>query len=400
MGSGVGLVVRRLRARQGEIERDIFARVGDTVPAPADDPQYLDGLRAAVAGAVEFCFVGLKWGDRFSAEIPAQAVAQAQRAARSGVSLDAVLRRYIVGNALLCDYIMQECDSPELRGLVSGRELLRTQSAQLDRLVIGVTREHVAELQRAGRSPEQRLLERVRLLLAGEDPEGVAAPDALATELGYRLQAEHVGVIAQGTGAQNAVRELAGRLDRQLLSVAPGEETVWAWLGGTHPLQMSELERVAGGGAPAGDVAIAAGEPARGPGGWRLTHQQARAAMVVAARRPRAFTRYGDVALLATALKDDALSRALVDVYIVPLMDARDDGEVLLQSLRAYLAAERSVSSAAAALRVSRRTVENRLRTIEAKLGRTLHPCPAELEVALLLNGPTPAPQPQISIIG
>ncbi|MCL2770562.1 MAG: helix-turn-helix domain-containing protein, partial [Solirubrobacterales bacterium] len=52
----------------------------------------------------------------------------------------------------------------------------------------------------------------------------------------------------------------------------------------------------------------------------------------------------------------------------------------------AYLAAERNISSAAAALGVARSTVEARLSTIERRLGRSLHPCPAELEVALALG--------------
>jgi hypothetical protein len=43
------------------------------------------------------------------------------------------------------------------------------------------------------------------------------------------------------------------------------------------------------------------------------------------------------------------------------------------------MAAERGVSSTAAALGVVHKTVESRLRTVEEKIGRTLHPCPAEL---------------------
>ena len=112
-------------------------------------------------------------------------------------------------------------------------------------------------------------------------------------------------------------------------------------------------------------------------------------------------TRYGDVALLAGALKDEALARALLEIYIAPLDDGRGGGPVLRATLRAYLAAERSVSSAAAALGVVRRTVENRLSTIEARLGRSLHPCPAELEVALELDGlAAPPGSPAISNIG
>jgi DNA-binding PucR family transcriptional regulator len=56
---------------------------------------------------------------------------------------------------------------------------------------------------------------------------------------------------------------------------------------------------------------------------------------------------------------------------------------VLRQTLRAYFAAERNASSAAAALGVARHTIENRLRKIEERLDRRLSTCLAELEVAL-----------------
>jgi hypothetical protein len=396
MDSSVGVVVRALRVRQGEIEQAVFARVREVVPAPADDPQYLDGLRGAVAGAVEYCFVGLERGEGFSAEIPAQAVAQAQRAARRGVSVDAVLRRYIVGNALLCDYIMQECDSVELRGLVSGRELLRAQSVQLDRLVIGVTREHVAELQRAGRSREHRLLERVRSLLAGEDADrdSVSGSGRHDLDLDYDLGGEHLGVIARGAGAERALRGLALELDRRLLSVVPARGTVWAWLGGQRSLQMSAVQRAVGGAALGDDAAIATGEPAAGYDGWRLSHRQAQAAMLIAARRPGALTRYGDVSLLATVLKDEVLARTLIEIYVAPLDNARDGGVVLRRTLRAYFETGRNVSSTAAVLSLARSTVVSRLRTVEELLGRTLDSCLAELEVALgveELGGRVPA---------
>jgi hypothetical protein len=403
MGSGVGIVVRRLRARQAEIEDAVFARVREAVPEAAGDAdsEYVRGLRTAVAAAVEFGLTGIEGEADPARGIPAEAVAQARLAARSGVSLEAVLRRYIVGHALLWDYVMQEADRVERMGREGGlREMSRAQAALLDQLVIGVTREHVAELQRAGRSREQRLLERVRMLLAGEPLGGDAAPRVADADLGYRLEGEHLGVIARGEGAAEALRELAARLDRRLLSVAPGGgRLVWAWLGGQGPFEMPNLEGVVAGLGV--DVCIAAGEPARGLEGWRSTHRQAQAALLVAVRRPRALTRYADVALLATALKDDVLARTLVEVYITPLVDARGSGGVLLQSLRAYLAVGCSVSSAAAALGVARKTVESRLRTIEERLGRTLHLCPPELEVALLLEELAAAPpSPEVSIVG
>jgi hypothetical protein len=402
MRSGVGVVVRRLRARQKEIEDAIFAGVREAVPEAAGDvdSEYVSGLRMAVAAAVEFGFAGLERGEVPAGEIPGEAVAQARLAARSGVSLEAVLRRYIVGHALLWDYVMEEAERVEWMGRSSGlREMSRAQAALLDRLVIDVTREHVAELQRAGRSREQRVLERVRMLLVSDYPDTSVVPGGLDPELEYDLNGEHVGVIALDAEGEAAMRSIADRLRRPLLCVARERGVVWAWLGGRRVLSMVEVEQACAA-QEERDVRFVLGESASGLEGWRLTHRQAQAALLVAQRKPQRVTRYADVALLAAALGDEVLSRSLAEIYLAPLVNARG-GEVLLQCLRAYLTAGRSVSSAAAALGIARKTVETRLRTIEERLGRTLHPCAAELEVALLLEGldPTP-PSPDISIIG
>jgi hypothetical protein len=405
MRSGVGMVVRRLRARQEEIEDAIFAGVREAVPEPGGelDAEYVEGLRTAVAAAVEFGLAGIECGEQSAREIPEEAVAQAQLAARSGVSLEAVLRRYIVGHALLWDYVMGEAERVERTGQASGlRGMSRSQAGLLDQLVIGVTREHVAELQRAGRSREQRLFERVRMLLAGGDLDEDVSRSVGELDLDYDLEGEHLGVIGRGAGCEEAVRRLAQTLDRRLLCVSAGTGMVWAWLGGNGVLRAADLETVLsawGNGAesapvdaegPPADLYVAVGEPGSALTGWRLTHRQAREALAVSLRRGAregiTLTRYGDVALLAGALKDDTLSRSLIEMYITPLRDSGNSASMLLHTLRTYLAAERNISSAAGVLNVARSTVLNRLRTIEERLGRTLHSCAAEIQVALHLD--------------
>jgi PucR C-terminal helix-turn-helix domain/GGDEF-like domain len=396
MQSGVGIVVRRLRARQEEIEDAIFAKVREAVPEPDGgmDTEYAEGLRAAVAAAVEFGLAGIEQDDRDSEEIPAEAVAQARLAARNGVSLEAVLRRYIVGHALLWDYVMGEADHLERTGRSSGlREMSRAQAGLLDRLVIGVTREHVAELQRAGRSREHRVLERVRMILAGEDVDD--AHGALDRVLDYELGGEHLGVIVTGACSEALVRDLARELDRRLLCVPRGERMVWAWFGGLRVLEMVSFERAlvalgarcenCGPGRGSGDASVVVGEPATGLAGWRLTHRQAQDALLVAQRRPQRLTRYCDVALLAVALRDELLSQSLIDMYLLPLEDSDSGDPVLLGTLQAYVAAGRNASNTASMLKVARSTVENRLRMTEERLGRTLRACLAEFEVALRL---------------
>jgi sugar diacid utilization regulator len=192
-------------------------------------------------------------------------------------------------------------------------------------------------------------------------------------------------VIGTGTEAESTVRRLAAGLGRELLVVSRGDETVWAWFGDPRRLAIADLGRLLlAKGRPG--VSFAIGEPGRGVKGFRITHRQAQAAQSVALRRPQWLTRYRDVALLAFALRDEALARSLVDIYLSPLDAPRKGSPVLRQTLRAYFAAERNASSAAAALGVARQTVENRLRRVEDKLGRLLPTCLAELEVALSLE--------------
>jgi hypothetical protein len=304
---------------------------------------------------------------------------QARRASRAGLSLDTVLRWYVVGSALLGEFVVEEADRGEQPdGHRALREALRVQASALDNLWEAIILEYRHELASAGRSPEQRRAAHVRSLLAGAS---VAQP-----QLDYQLDGWHLGVIAMGVGATQAVPELARRANRRLLSVPQTKDCVWAWLGGKDRISPQQLESLAAGILTGERVVLALGESASGLQGWRATHQQAQAALEVALRRPKPVTRYGDVALLATALKDDALAGALTEIFLSPLDDARNRGPVLRQTLRAYLAAERNASSAAIMLKVSRSTVEGRLRAIEARVGRTLHPCPPELEVALELD--------------
>jgi len=428
-------VVARLRARREDLVQAIFTRIraGGLAGSGDDDAEYIAGLRATVVAAVEYVLEGIERGEGWIGPIPAVASEQARRAARVGVPLETVLRRYLVGHTLFEQFVMDEAERSGLSDQRSAlRGALRAQAAVLDRLLERIAEEYGDELVRIGRSPERRRAELVRRLLAG------GAAEAEGAGLDYELEDRwHLGVIAIGAGAAPAIRELALRADRRLLSVAQGQEGVWAWLGGRDRFAVGEIERVIGPGSksnPPADgiesdrigsggrgshssVVLAIGEPAWGIEGWRSTHQQAQAALVVALRRngsprngiPRngipptrgGATRYADVALLATALKDEALGRALLEVYIAPLEDARGNGPSLQRTLRAYLASECNASSAAAALGVARRTVENRLRTIEERLGRTLHPCPAEIEVALELDelAATPGP-PESSTVG
>jgi DNA-binding PucR family transcriptional regulator len=374
-------LAERLRERRREIEQATLTRAyAISDPAEVEDPAYVAGLREAVATGLDYGLAALessRSGGAMAAPVPVQLLFQARYAARLGVSLDTVLRRYFAGYTVLGDFILQEAKEA---GALSAHELqraLRGEATLLDRLVASISEEYRREAEGRHRSAEENRAAHVRMLLGGElvDP----------NELGYELTFWHVGAIAVGSGAQAALRELAGALDRRLLAVQIGDGTIWAWLGGGSRLASHEVLRLAESFWPE-TATLALGEPGDGIEGWRLTHRQAKAAISVALRRPNSVARYAEVALLASALADEVLARSLEDSYLGPLRLERDDGAAFRETLRAYFSAERNVTAAAASLGVSRPTVQSRLRTIEERIGRSLGSCAAELETVLELQ--------------
>lgn len=369
-------LVMRLRERSAEIEEAIFHRVRAlSEPEGEGDPEYAAGLRAAVGRSLDFVLANMEKGEEWSEPIPSAVAEQARRAARNGVQLDTVLRRYATGDRVLGDFIMDEADRFPSDAL---RAVLRAQGPQVDRLMAAVATEYMNEVGRMRRSPSQRLAERVQRLVAGESPADVG-------DLGYAFDAWHLGMVVKGTGAEAGVRALAAGLDCQLLAVPRGNGLVWAWLGARRPLTVLDLERLLATGAVA-DASLAAGEPRSGLDGWRLTHREAQAAQEVALRRPQRLTRARDVLLLAAVLRDEALAKSLSETYLEPLEGHGDSGAVLRETLRAYFSAGLNAATAAAALAVDRHTVQRRLRKVEEALGRLLPDCHAELVVALSLD--------------
>lgn len=179
---------------------------------------------------------------------------------------------------------------------------------------------------------------------------------------------------------------LAGKLDRRLLAVCREEEPIWAcWLGGRSRLEVQRALRALGE-MSLDRVFVTVGEPGEGLAGWRLSHRQAKAALPIAERRGQTVLRYADVVLQASILRDDLAATSLHQLYLEPLEKARDGGKVARETLRAYFAAERNISSTAAALGVDRRTVTNRIRAIEDLLGRPLRDVGTDLETALRLD--------------
>jgi hypothetical protein len=376
-------VAARLRARREEIEQATSnSALGIGEPPDPVVPEYLEGLRAAAAAAVEYAIAAVQGDEEQAVEVPASLVSQARLAARTGIGLDVVLRRYFGGYTLFGEFLLQEAaagDPP-----LEGAELRRTLGAlatHFDRLVTRVSDEHRRARESLALALDRGRAERIEKLLAGEPVD--------TSELGYEMVGFHLAAIVSGSQAPEALYELARMLDARLLRLDRGDGVVWGWLGRREPLASADAKarmdpmQVPG-------LRAAFGEPAAGRDGWRLSHRQACAAWPIALRGGSACVRYADVALPAAVLSDGLLATSLRNLYLRPLSAGRGGGGTLIETLRAYLAAGRNASSAAAALGVTRQTVVNRLRSSEVRLGRCLDECSADLDVALQLDDLSP----------
>jgi DNA-binding PucR family transcriptional regulator len=134
------------------------------------------------------------------------------------------------------------------------------------------------------------------------------------------------------------------------------------------------------------DVPLAFGEPGVGVQGWRLTHHQARDAWGVAIHLPQRLTWYADVMLLAAALRNDTLASSLKQKYLAPLRSEKDGGMALRKTLRAYIDAGCSATSAESDAGVGRHTVADRARKAEQLIGQSVRACLPELDMALRLE--------------
>jgi hypothetical protein len=362
----------RLAERRGEIEEGALTRIHSLLGDPAD-PQLQDELTIAIAAAVDYAMAAVEVGESQALPVPAPLLDQARLAAREGVALDSVLRRFLVGYTLFGEYLVREVPD----GSRALKWLLRDQAVFFDRLLEAIGGEYRKEASGGRVQAHELVARRVRRLLRGDASDAAGIP--------YEFEGWHIGAVVVSHRGREPVVQPAVDSNPRLLIVRQGDGTVWGWLGARKRPSVNDRHRLAA--MFVGSAAsVALGEPGCGLDGWRLTHMQAKAALPVALRGWDRTVTYSDVGLLAAALRDRVLVSSLRHLYLEPLEKSRDRGQALRETLRVYFATDRNVSSTAAALGVNRSTVASRLRSVEESIGRQLTACAAEIEVALRLE--------------
>jgi hypothetical protein len=372
------VLAARLRARCSEIESEALSRLR-TLAAPEEavsGPRTL-GSKMSVAAAVAYSIEVIEREPGEPPPLPALLLAEARSAAREGMKLQHLVRAYLAGYALFMMFVLEEAERECFVDSKAFRQILREQVNAVDLAVATIGEEHTRAAGSTPRSPRERRATLVARLLAGEllDPR----------ELSYDFDGWNVALVIEGPGAREASDNLLlGRRERHLIVEQPTGE-MWIWIACTGRAradtfsQLIEVDGLAG-------TRVSLGEPARTLAGWRLSHRQAMAALSLPQGMvPSGVIRYCDVAVLISALSDELLATSLHEIYVAPLEGERDGGAVLRGTLRAYFAAQRNVSSAAASLGINRNTLARRLGAAEQLIGRPLGRFGSDIELALRL---------------
>jgi hypothetical protein len=380
-------IAEGLRVRTDEICDEIYADIQQRVPDPARDrnPEYQLGVRQTIVATLGYVLDGIAAEGQCDHPIPRAATQQARRAARAGTHASLVMRRYLVAHARLGACVVEEANRCGFAadGL-SPYSLQRAQEDMLQQLTACVEYEYVAERERLDAHPARHRTQIVRRLLRGE----VATSEDLDV-LGYKIESRwHVGLILSDLKATQGIVALQN-IAATLLAVDGDDETTWVWLGWeVEP----PAETVRASLRAISSLHGSVGKPRRGIEGLRRTHAEAAAAWPVVRRGDSRLVECSCVTLEAALLEAGVLGQLHQETYLEPLNTLRISIEDAKATLTAFLASGRNVASTSARLSVRRSTVERRLEAISDALGRPVHSCLPELDLALRVDALTCPP--------
>ena len=124
--------------------------------------------------------------------------------------------------------------------------------------------------------------------------------------------------------------------------------------------------------ADVGSWRMGVGRPQQGPGGVRLSFEDAREALELGAKLAgtELVLEAADLLMHRVLVRDQTAMRDLVDTVLTPLLAARGGAEPLLRTLEAYFEAGGNASHAARSLHLSVRALTYRLAKIAELTGR------------------------------
>ena len=408
------LVARAVTADADELLAVVLADIAEALPDLTADPRLRELMAVTVHDTILAALTIFGSGAPMSAARPPEAGLElARRLAQQNVPIAAMLRAYRLGQARVQQELITRIAARKASGAEvaeAARELSSAAFGFVDLVAEEVVAAYQAERDHWMRQRNAARLAKITSVLEARPGGLTGQVDAIESALGYELaRAGHLAAVlwceVDGASRLTALERRMPRLAaavgavRAPLVVAPDAATLWAWFpvstqagsAGTQsgsPITEAVTDALTEALAAVPEVYAAFGDPAGGIDGFRLTHQQARQAQVLAlAADPRARLRVtvpallGPVALLA-------LEPGTVAGWVRSVLGelaADDDAHARLrETLWAYLSSGSSLATAAAELHLHKNTIQYRVRKAEEARGRPLADGRLDVEVALL----------------
>ncbi len=369
-----------LEALRLELDPIVVEIVRD-VAGPDED---LEALAASTRAAVESTIAALLRAEELSGAELSHLRLAGSRAAREGESLHRLLDRYLTSGWVLWAAATDRSTGSRAAVAALGTALLKAGDAAAAALGEGYAdaeREIAARTGAARREFLDHLLD-----LPPGDPAAVARIARRAAHFGFAAS-ETYRVLVAGIGREledesPEILRVALALDRP--SRSGGDRASSLPIMATKRGRLVLLARANWPGVAALDLVL---DELAGPHGWlaveapRATSLAAVAgafgvafdALLVAERLGLGGRHSADDLLLERALlADERLLRAAVERELGPILDAPRNGEELLRTVEAYLAARQNLRTAARLLGVGVRTVSYRLVRVEELIGRAM----------------------------
>jgi hypothetical protein len=377
VGEQRALGARRLLAQVDALAERMFERVlRESAPASLL-PDLSPDLRAAgiaVARTDLAHELTCMAGDELPSTCPAEVRETARRTVALGAPLSFPLQCYRVGHRVLWD-AWSEWTEPLPTDL---RDELRRAASDFffdyaERCCAFLTAAHADELARARSGLAQRHLELARRIL-----DGTGRPSHIGD---YTLDALHLAVVISGPGAATAATHAETVSGRRALRIPLDDETIWLWLDTAPPTDSRTFATRLGADATR-HATVGVGAPGAGIDGFARSHRQAQQALRIALTRAASVLSYDEAALDAVATADQRVAEDFAHHILAPI--ANDPK--LIATLASWIAHQQSAAAAAVSLGVSERTVNNRLRATERKLGRPLRGSTTAVEIAIRIR--------------
>nr|WP_062987996.1 helix-turn-helix domain-containing protein [Nocardia anaemiae] len=403
LGHYVAGVAARMNERVTEIGATICRKLEEEIAELREDTPSRELLGSSVEANVETLLHALRHDIPVTrVRAPTAATEYAKRLAQHGVSLNALIRAYWVGQRRMSELVFAEVRATDIAA-PQRLDVLQAITTTLFNYIDWITRQVVAAYQ----GEREQWLENQNSIRALQVREvltetSVIDVDAATESIRYPLRWHHLALVLwypelstdgdELRRMQRFVRELAeaAKTSAGPLFAAVDQVSAWAWL----PFRSLPADPVGAVRRFARDrteaPCFAIGTPGAGIEGFRRSHRHAQAARAVALARgaddPMVFSAT-DPGLSAAALLggDMAEARDWVSEVLGDLACDSDNDERLRETLRVFLRTGSSYKAAAAEMNLHFNSVRYRVARAIARRGRPIDDDRLEVEMALLV---------------